>query len=51
MEGENKAFDMKIEDGELRIVVDPNKDGTPVIKLQVDLAEVPDEVISALKKD
>lgn len=47
---ENKAFDFKVEGGKLLITIDPNKDGQPVMTLSVDIAEIPDEVISALKK-
>lgn len=48
--GEHKAIDFKIEDGKLKIAVDPNQDGEPVLKVEVDLAELPDEVISAFRK-
>jgi len=47
---EPKAIEFKIEDAKLIVIVDPNKDGQPVIHLSVDLAEVPDEIISALRK-
>ena len=47
---EKKMLDFKIEDGKLHLSVDPNKDGQPVVTLVVDMAEVPDEVLSAFKK-
>ena len=45
----NKAVKFEITDGKLIILVDPNKDGEVLMKLEVDLTEVPDEVISAFK--
>ena len=45
---ENKAVDMKFEGTKLIVSVDPNKDGTPVIVVMVDLMESPDEVMSAI---
>lgn len=47
---EKKVVDFKVEDGKLKILVDTNKDGEPVVSLVVDIAEIPDEVVSALKK-
>ena len=47
---EKKAIDFKIEDAKLIIKVDPNKDGQAVVELNVDLAEVADEIIDAIKK-
>lgn len=47
----DKAFDFTIEGGFLIIVADPNKDGQNVLELKIDLTEIPDEVLSALKKD
>ena len=46
----DKALEFKIEAGMLIILVDPNKDGQNVLEVKIDLAEVPDEVLSALKK-
>jgi hypothetical protein len=48
---EVKTVSMKVEDGKLIIAVDPNKNGTPLMKLSVDIAEVPAEVAAAFKKD
>lgn len=45
-----KAFEFKIEGGFLIITADPNKDGQNVLELKIDLAEIPDEVLSALSK-
>ncbi len=45
---ENKAVEFKFEGAKLLIVVDPNKDGGPVLKVEVDLAEIPDEVLSLI---
>lgn len=53
---EKKAVEAsyKFEDSKLIVsaVIDTNKDGEPVAKmtLEIDLAEVPDEVFSAIKK-
>ena len=43
-------IDFNFEDGKLILSVDPNKDGQPVVFLSVDVAEVPDEIVSALSK-
>lgn len=48
---EDKAFEFKVEGGFLIILADPNKDGQNVMELKIDLAEVPDEIMSVLKKD
>lgn len=48
---EQNAFEFRIEGGFLVITIDPNKDGQNVMELKIDLAEIPDEVLSALKKD
>ena len=50
MEEEKKAVEFKVEGGKFYIKVDPNKDGQPVLELFIDIAEVPDEVISLFKK-
>ena len=41
-----KMIDMSIRDGKFHLSVDPNKDGEPVLVLALDLAEIPDEIIS-----
>lgn len=43
-----KAVDFKFEGSKLLIAIDPNKDGGPVLKLEIDLAEIPDEVLSLI---
>jgi hypothetical protein len=45
---ENKAVDFKFEGTKLIVIVDPNKDGGPVLSVIVDLSEIPDEVFSLL---
>jgi hypothetical protein len=47
---ENKAVSFVFEGSKLNIKVDPNKDGGPVVSLTIDLAEIPDEVLSLLSK-
>ena len=48
--GEIKATEMKLEDGHLVILVDPNKNGKPVLKVILDIAEVPSEIAELFKK-
>jgi hypothetical protein len=43
-----KAVEFKFEGSKLLIAIDPNKDGGPVLKLEIDLAEIPDEVMSVI---
>ncbi len=45
----NQVVSTKIEDGKFKVQVDPNKDGQPVISLEIALEEIPDEVLSAFK--
>jgi len=45
------VVEFRIDGGMLIIEVDPNKDGQNVLVVNVDLAEIPDEVLSVLKKD
>ena len=47
---DDKVVSMEIIDGELIIAVDSNKDGQPVLKLTIDLLEVPEEILQAIKK-
>jgi len=49
MSEEKKVLDFKIEDDKMLLTVDPNKDGQPVLSLAINLKEVPDEIISAIK--
>lgn len=39
-----------IEEGSMVITVDPNKDGQALLSLKIDLLEVPDEIVSLIKK-
>jgi hypothetical protein len=43
---EKKVLDFNIVDGKFILVVDPNKNGVSVLRLELDLAEVPSEVLS-----
>jgi len=47
---DGKAVSMKVEDGNLVIMVDPNKDGQAVIRLEISLLEVPDELAELFTK-
>lgn len=47
---ENKKVEFKVEDSKLIIAIDMNQDGEAVVKIEVDLKEIPDEIFSALKK-
>jgi hypothetical protein len=47
---ELKAVEVKFEGSKLVIIADPNKDGQPVLKLELELAEAADEVLAAFKK-
>lgn len=47
---EKKAVEFKIEGEYMVLAVDPNKDGEQLVELKVHLKEVPDEILSALKK-
>jgi len=42
--------DYKFEGTKLLITVDGNNDGQPVLSILIDLAEIPDEVMSLLSK-
>lgn len=45
---EKKAMSFKLEDGKFFFLLDPNKDGEPVVQLMIDAAEIPDEIISLI---
>jgi hypothetical protein len=47
---ENKAVEFSFEGSKLKIIADPNKDGQPVITLEIEMAEIPDEILSAIQK-
>jgi hypothetical protein len=44
------VVDYKIEEGMFKLTVDPNKNGKPLLFLQISLAEIPSEVIDIFKK-
>ena len=46
---ENKVVDFKIQDGKLLISVDPNKNGVALVKIEMELSEIPVEAIDAIK--
>jgi hypothetical protein len=46
---EPKKVEFKFEDKHLIIKVDLNKDGESLMEFKLNLAEIPDEVLSALK--
>jgi len=50
MDEEKKAITFKVEDGKLKLSVDPNKDGQPMVELMVDIVEIPDEVVDLIAK-
>jgi hypothetical protein len=50
MAEENKVLEYAIEDGKLVLKVDPNKNGKYVVKVEIDMLEVPSEIVSAIKK-
>ena len=45
---ENKAVSFVFEGSKLIVSVDPNKDGEVVLRVEIDMAEIPDEVLSVL---
>lgn len=47
---ENKAVNFRFDGSKLLIDVDPNRDGGPVVKLEIDLMEIPDEIMSLITK-
>jgi hypothetical protein len=47
-EMENQAVKFEFVGSKLLIAVDPNRDGGPVIKVEIDLMEIPDEVMSLI---
>lgn len=49
-DAEVKALSFETKDGKFIISLDPNKDGQPVAQFSVDIAEVPDEVLSVVLK-
>jgi hypothetical protein len=47
---EFKAVSYEFEGTKMVVKVDPNKDGEAVLKIEIDLKEVPDEVLVAITK-
>lgn len=47
---EGKVVDFIVEGSKFLIKVDPNQDGQALVKIELDLAEVPDELLSLFKK-
>jgi hypothetical protein len=43
-----KSVKFEFEGSKLVVVVDPNQDGQALLKLEIELAEIPDEVLAAL---
>jgi len=46
---EAKVVSYKLDGTQLIVLVDPNKDGTPVLTLTLSMIEVLNEIMSALK--
>jgi len=46
---EHKALSFAIVESKMVIAVDPNKNGAPVVKIEIDLKEVPAEVLAIIK--
>ncbi len=46
-----KKVDFAIVDGKFVITVDPNQDGENLLEFKLNLAEVPDELVSLFSKD
>lgn len=47
---DEKAVKFEFEGSTLRIILDPNKDGEPLMRIEIDMAEIPDEIVSILAK-
>lgn len=47
---EKKALFFGIEGTKFIVGFDPNKDGQPVMKLEIDILEVPDEIVALVSK-
>lgn len=46
---ENQAVELKFEGTKAVIVIDPNKDGSPLVKVELDLMQIPAEVKDLIK--
>lgn len=49
MESSNPQFDLKFEGAKAVITIDPNKDGQPLLKVELDLLQIPAEVKELIK--
>lgn len=47
---DGKIVTLALENGMLAITVDPNKDGQALLKVLIDILEVPDELVTLLNK-
>jgi len=46
---ENQVVEVKFEGAKVIINVDPNKDGSPLVKVELDLLQIPSEVKDLIK--
>lgn len=46
---ENQVVDVKFEGAKVIVNVDPNKDGSPLVKVELDLMQIPAEVKELIK--
>lgn len=46
---ENQIVDIKFEGAKVIVAVDPNKDGSPLVKVELDLMQIPSEVKDLIK--
>lgn len=49
MDASNPQVDLKFEGAKAIILVDPNKDGSPLLKVELDLLQIPAEVKDLIK--
>jgi len=48
-EEEAKAIKLSFENGKMIVEVDPNKDGDILLRVELALSEIPDEIVDAIK--
>lgn len=46
---DKKSVELKFEGAKAIIVIDPNKDGSPLVKVELDLLQIPQEVKDLIK--
>lgn len=46
---ETNAVEVKFEGAKVIVLVDPNKDGSPLVKVELDLLQIPAEVKELMK--